>query len=63
MTATKVITPTYNVVDRRGLWIVVRRSVAGDVRQIVAYPHDATAEAVAHDVASTLNRLAWRETP
>lgn len=60
-TLTKVVTPTYNVIDRNGLWMVVRRSVAGDVRMIVAYPHEATAEAVAHEVASTLNTLAWRE--
>jgi len=58
---TKIVTPVYNVVDRKGLWIIVRRSVAGDVRRIVAYPHTTTAEAIAHEVATTLNGMAWRE--
>ena len=56
-----LLTPSYNVVNRKGLWIVFRRSVDGGIRQIVAYPHVTTSEAVAHEVASALNSMAWRE--
>ena len=55
------ITPSYNAVNRKGLWLVIRQGVRGGVRTVCRYPNSPTAEAAAHEVASALNSQNWRE--
>jgi len=55
------ITPGYNVVNRKGFWLVVRQGASGGVRIVCRYPESPTSCAAAHEVASALNSQGWRE--
>lgn len=57
---TMISSITYNVINRKGYWLIVRQSPAG-VHRVARYVDTPTACAAAHAVATALNAQAWRE--